>query len=459
MYLIRKCFLTFAILGLLTKGFGQDNKEVLKLSISEAQTYALQNNRSVRSAKIDVDIAAKQVWETIAVGLPQLNLAANYQHQFVIPELSFGASLDARNLPATGFLTKDDILNAYVLSPPVALGVKNNTTFDFTLSQLIFSGEYLVGLQATKVFKEISEKSLVKTEELTKESVAGSYHLVLILGESLRVLNESYTAIDKTFSDMSKMNQQGFNEETDVDQIRITRSNIKTMITSLESQKEISIKLLKFQLGVDFSQSLVLTDSLSSIINNGNIQYLSSTQFNLNNSVDYQMISNLERVSALSLKREQTKALPTLSAFYRHHEQLNTPSFNFNVKDLIGVSLTLPIITSGQHSAKVSEARFNLEKSRLNKETTAQGLTMEFETALSSYQTAFSNFTTNKESMTLSKKVFDKTVIKYREGVSSSFELTQNQNQFLTSEANYYTSVLSLLNAKAKLDRILNTSK
>ncbi len=459
MYLIRKCFLTFVILGLLSKGFGQDNKEALKLSISEAQTYALQNNRSIRSAQIDVEIAAKQVWETIAVGLPQLNLAANYQHQFVIPELSFGPALDVRNLPETGFLTKNDILNAYVLAPPVTLGVKNNTTFDFTLSQLIFSGEYLIGLQATKVFKEISEKTLVKTEELTKESVADSYYLVLVLGESLRVLNESYTAIDKTFNEMSSMNKQGFNEETDVDQIRITRSNIRTLITSLESQKEISMKLLKFQLGVDFSQSVVLSDSLPSIINNGNIQYLSSTQFNLNNSVDYQMISNLEKVSALSLKREQSKALPTLSAFYRHHEQLNTPSFNFNVKDLVGVSLSLPILTSGQHSAKVSEARFNLEKSRLNKESTAQGLTMEFETALSSYQTAFSNFSTNKESMILSKKVFNKTVIKYREGVSSSLELTQIQNQFLTSESAYYTSVLSLLNAKAKLDRILNSSK
>lgn len=459
MYLIRKCLLMFVILGLFTEGFCQDNKEVLKLSISEAQTYALQNNRSIQSAKIDVEIANKQVWETIATGLPQLNLAASYQHQFVIPELSFGPTLNVNSLPATGFLTKDDFLNAYVLAPPVALGVKNNTTFDFTLSQLIFSGEYLVGLQATKVFKEISEKSLVKIEEQTKESVAGSYHLVLVLGESVRVLNESLKAIEKTYDELQKMNVQGFNEETDVDQIRISRSNINTLITSLESQREISIKLLKFQLGVDFSQPLVLTDSLTGIINAGNIQYLSSPQFNINNSVDYQMITNLEKVSALSLKREQSKALPTLSGFYRHHEQLNTPSFNFNVKDLIGISLNLPIITSGQHSSKVSQARFDLEKSRLNKETTAQALAMEFETALSSYQTAYSNFNSNKESMDLSKKVYNKTVIKYEAGVSSSFELTQNQNQFLTAESNYYSSVLSLLNAKAKLDRILGSSK
>ena len=33
------------------------------------------------------------------------------------------------------------------------------------------------------------------------------------------------------------MNQQGFNEETDVDQIKISMSNIKTLIASLESQR------------------------------------------------------------------------------------------------------------------------------------------------------------------------------------------------------------------------------
>ncbi len=100
-----------------------------------------------------------------------------------------------------------------------------------------------------------------------------------------------------------------------------------------------------------------------------------------------------------------------------------------------------------------------VDKAQLARETAEQGLIMEFETAISSYQTAYSNFNTNKESMDLSKKVYDKTVIKYKEGVSSSFELTQNQNQYLTAESNYYNSVLSLLNAKAKLDRILSASK
>jgi outer membrane protein len=455
MNLIRKCLLTFVLLGLIIEVFSQEIKPLLKLSVAEAQTYALQNSRSVRTAKIDLQSADKKIWETISMGLPQLGLSANYQHQFVVPVLSFGSYFDPGLLP-NGYITNTDIINAYKPSPPVSLGVKDNTTFDFTLSQLIFSGEYIVGLQATKVFKEISVNSLAKTEEMTKETVAGTYFLVLVLGESQRVLSESLKSMDQTYNDLTKMNQQGFNEETDVDQIKISWSNLKRLITSIETQRDISLKLLKFQLGMALEQPLELTDSLPAIIKQGNIQYLSDMPFNVKNSVDYKIILNLESSSALFVKREQSKYLPTISAFYRRHEQTNQPSFNFAVKDLVGVGLNIPLFTSGMRSSKVSQAKFDLSKAKINTENAEQGLILEFETALSTYQTAFNNFTTNSESIVLSKKIYDKTLIKYREGVSTSFELSQNQSQFLTSETVYYNSILTLLNAKAKLDRILS---
>jgi outer membrane protein len=457
MNLIRKCLITFVFLGLISKGFSQDNKEIMKLSIADAQTYALQNNRSVKSAKIDISIATKQIKETLGIGLPQLNVAANYQHQFVVPELSFGRYLDVNSLP-DGVISKADILDAYKVSPSVPLGVKNNTTVDLTVSQLIFSGEYLVGLQALKVIKQVSEKALVKTEVQTKESVAGTYFLVLVLGESANVLKESLKSIDQTYNDLQKLNQQGFNEETDVDQIKISRSNLNRLIVSIESQQENSMKLLKYQLGMDISQPVVLTDSIAGFIKEGNMQYLISPVFDIKHSIDYQIINDQVKVSGILLKREQSKLLPVLAAFYRRHEQTNQPSFNFAVKDLVGVTLNLPIYTSGQRSSRISQAKLNLEKSQISMENAEQGLLMEFETALSNYQTAFSNFSTSSETAILSKKVYNKTLIKFQEGVSTSFELSQNQSQYLTSESAYYSSVLSLLNAKAKLDRILTSN-
>jgi outer membrane protein len=455
---MRKYLFMIILSGIILSIYGQDKKEILRLSISEAQAYAVQNNRTVQSSRIDLQSAEKKVWENLALGLPQLSVAANYLHQFKVPQLSFGPVLDINSLP-DGVLTKQNLSDAYVEAPPIPLGVRDNTVIDLTLSQLIFSGEYLVGLQATRVVKQMSEKSVVKTENETKESVAGTYYLNLVLAENQKLLNESLNSTDQTYKELVKMNEQGLNEDTDVDQVKIARSTIQTLINSVTAQREISMKLLKFQLGLGFDQQVELTDSIPHIIQEGNISYLEMPDFNLSSNIDYQLVSNQVQIAELLLKRQQAKYFPVISAFYRHQEQTNQPAFNFAVKDVVGASFTLPIVTSGMRNAQVGQAKLDLQKSKLAKQNSEQGLQMDFETARSSYQTAYSNFITNRESMDLSKKVYDKTVIKYKEGVSSSFELTQSQNQFLTSETNYYNSVLTLLNAKAKLDRILSVSK
>ena len=101
-----KYLMMFIMLGSIIEGSAQDKKPIIKLSVSEAQAFALQNNREIQSSKIDIRIADKQVWEALATGLPQFNLAANYLHQFKIPQLNFGPSLRLDLLPDAGFITK-----------------------------------------------------------------------------------------------------------------------------------------------------------------------------------------------------------------------------------------------------------------------------------------------------------------------------------------------------------------
>jgi outer membrane protein TolC len=437
---------------------GQDDNDTLILSLSDAQDYALEFNRTVQAAKIDVSAAEKRVWEVLATGFPQINFAANYLHQFSVPELSFGPVLNIDNLPDVGFLTKSDVEDAFEDSPAIPLGVANNTTLDITLSQLLFSGEYLVGLQATRVLKKTTELNVIRTEDQIEEAVATTYYMVLVLDESAKVLKESLKSTQQIYEELLKMNQEGFNEDTDVDQMKISVSNIEILLNSLAAQKDVTMKLLKFQLGIEFDRSVVLTDSLANIILRVNAEYQATPAFQVESNIDYQMVINREQIQALLLKREQSRLFPTVSGFYRHQEQTNAPSFNFAVKDVAGVTLTFPIITSGQRLATISQAKFNLQKSRMQTADVEQNLIMEYETARSNYETAYGNYIANEESLVLSRKVYDRTVVKFKEGVSTSFELSQNQTQFLTAETRYYNSLLTFLNAKARLDRILTGS-
>jgi len=470
MNLLRGSLLALGMCLIGYTGLAQEKKDAvpvktdtLKLSIAQAQQYAFENNRTVKSSRLDIESAKKKVWETTAIGLPQFTASADYQHLFTIPTLSLGGTTSLavdQSISGSSAITADNIRNnqvrlAYTPMDPIKMGVPDNITYTFTLSQLIFSGEYIVGLQASRIYKELSEKSSVKTEQTTKESVADGYYLVLVLDENIKVLKESIKVVEKTYADMSGMNKQGFAESSDVDQMKINKANIQTMINSLTSQRDVAMKLLQLQLGVDFTKPVALSDSLSGILKTDNNLGAIASNFDINNNVDYQLALTQEGLMSLSLRREQSKFLPTISAFYRHQEYMKEPPINFQPKDVLGASLNIPIFTSGSRISKVGQAKIDLQKATLAKENANQALTMEFERAKNDYITAYNNFVNNKESMELSNSIYNKNIIKFREGVGTSLELTQSQNQYLTAQSNYYNSVLSLLNAKAKLDRIL----
>jgi len=458
MNLIKTIILTLIMLIITSFAFGQElvPKDTISLSLVDAQKYAAEYNRAIRASQIDVEKAKKLVMETTAIGLPQVNLKADYQHQFIVPVLDFGGYYDYSNLPPDQYVTGGDLMNSYVPGVPVPLGVKDNTTFTFSVSQLIFSGEYIVGLQASRVYKELSEQGLAVSELKVKEWVANSYYVVLVLDENIAILKESRDLVAKTLEEMSKMNEQGYTEDTDIDQLKINLSNLETLILSFSGQRIVSVKLLKLQIGMDIQQPIKLTNDIESIINSDNKEYLTDPEFILDNSPTYKLLEINESLQMLNVKREKSKYLPAIAGFYQHLEKLNTPAFDFMPKDLIGISASIPIVTSGQRISRIKQAELELEKTRLNKDQASQGLVLEFEAALNTYQIAYKNYLANKESMDLSVKIYQKTNIKYKEGIISSLDLTQSQDQFLTAQRNYYQSVVNFLNAKVALDRILS---
>jgi len=72
------------------------------------------------------------------------------------------------------------------------------------------------------------------------------------------------------------------------------------------------------------------------------------------------------------------------------------------------------------------------------------------------FSNALEKFRSDKKNLELSEKVVRVTKTKYEEGLASSLELTQVNNQYLQALTNYTSSIVELLNAKIKLDVLMN---
>ena len=444
----------------------QTQTDTMALSLEQAQAYALQNSPVLKNANLDLDIAKKKIWETTAIGLPQVSgkLAASYQLKMSesVKQFSGLSSLGSWMYGVDQTLlniTKNEEAFGHVPaaepSDPVSENdMKWGATFDLTVSQLLFSGGYLVGLQTTKVFKSLSEIAITKSKNDLVESVSNAYYLILVMQENKQLMDSIYAKTLKITAEMEAMHKSGFVEETTVDQMTLTSNTLKNTVLAMSNQIEVSKNLLRLQLGLEMTQQINLTDKLEPLVNqNINLQLMTS-DYNVNSNSDYQLMETQVKLRQLNLKLQKSALLPDIAAFYQYDHNFNKNAMSFTPPHLIGVGMNIPIFGSGQKISRISQARMELTKAENQKYQVSLAMQLAYSDAKATYSNAINKMETNKESMDLARKIFERTAIKLKNGMASSLELTQAQTQYLQAQTTYYTTVIELVNAKNKLEKL-----
>jgi outer membrane protein TolC len=103
--------------------------------------------------------------------------------------------------------------------------------------------------------------------------------------------------------------------------------------------------------------------------------------------------------------------------------------------------------------SRIQQAQINYEKARNNQSQTSEFLQLAYEMALSNYITAFNSQEQTANNLELSKKIYHKTLLKYKEGLVSSSELSQAGADYSQAQANNAQSIYNLLIAKTNYNR------
>ena len=89
-------------------------------------------------------------------------------------------------------------------------------------------------------------------------------------------------------------------------------------------------------------------------------------------------------------------------------------------------------------------------------EETKQRLSLQAQKAQNDYQFSIENYQTAKKNVGLAERIEKKQRIKFFEGISSSFDLLQAQNQLYSQQQSYIQSMLDVISTKAALENALN---
>lgn len=426
--------------------FSQENS--YSFSVDEAVNYSLKNNYSVRNSALDVEIAEKVMTEYKAFGLPQIDGKVDYNNYLIqnitlIPSEIVGG-------PPGGF-------------EEVIFGAKQNLNATVTLTQVIFDGAYLVALQSTKAYLKISNLSKVKTEQEIREAVINAYGSVLVAREAILILEDNIATLEKNLKQTKAYLENGFAEVQDFEQQQITLLNTENQLNKSVRLEIIAKKMFNLILGIPIEIPVELKDSLEHLALSSTNLNLINKSFVLDDHIDFKIADNRVITQELQLKYEKSKNIPTLNAFinYSTFAQNNNNIFFKNNgrwfdSSLFGVSLNIPIFSSLERRSRAQQAKMGLDQMVIELDETSEKLKLQVETARNKYQFALDQFQTLKQNLVLAESIADKEQIKFFEGLSTSFNLANAQNQLYRTQQNYIESILGIIESKVELENALN---
>ena len=409
-------------------------QDTLVLTLDEALSYATEHNKTLVNSSYAIEKSSLKIKETFAQGLPQVS-----------------ATLDYSN-----FLGAEAELKLSDMAPPAVIEFNPTSSFNLSVSQLIFSGSYYVGLELSKLSKTITEQSYQKDELNVKEQTTQAYYMVLASEQILNTMRENRKNMQTIYEKTTNLVNAGMIEETEAKKLSVMITSVDNAIKQTERQVALGYNLLLLQLGFEENKILKLATSFSEIAQQNIVPAMATETFSIDNNLDYQLLTMQSNIAQQQIRLREANYLPTLAAYFSYTEKLIKPAFDMTPKNVLGLKLTIPIFSSGMRMNQVQQARIDYQISQNTIDLLAEQISTQERQLRYNYNNLLEQYYNQQTNVEIAKEVLEKMNFKFQQGIVSSLELTSANNEYLTAETNYTSILLQLLNAELSLRKINN---
>jgi outer membrane protein len=387
------------------------------MSLSDCIAYALSNHPDVHLAQLTMKDADWQIKENRSDAYPKFNLNLNAQHYLLQPSLPADA-LGFEAPPGTKF----------------KFTLQNNYSGSVSYDQLLFNSSYIVSLKAAKMYRDYAELQLETVKERVRDDVTDAYLPALVISESIAVLDKNITNQEDLLRETKATFAAGFVEQLDVDRVDYVVSTLKTLRESQIRQRDMMLDRLKYTMNKPLTEVITLTDDVDKLLADYDDVDPNEVLDYMNRPAYVQMLKARE-LSQVQVEIYQKDWMPKVSFFASYN-----PSFQGNQNlywipsALMGFTLSMPIYDGGWSDSKEERAVISTLKLDEQKTTLVRSLDLQLELARKQYDNSKQNMEDQKHNLTLAQRIHDTAQTKFKEGVGSSFEVTQAQASLFQAE-------------------------
>lgn len=430
-------------------------------SLQQAIDYGLRHHSEIKMANLDIEDAEAQITEFKSIGMPKVTGGINYQYYIARP---VNPVEDFITPSVYAVLEEEQVAGVDPYQGPpetfeFSFFQKNNLSANIDASWLLFDGSYLTGLRGARMFRDLNKKSIDVKEEKLRADITKAYMNILIAEENKITLEKNIQNITKSLNEAEAFYKNGFLEKLDVDRILLSLENVTTEKDKIEQLIEISYNLLKFQMSYPLNQQIKISEDLETLVNLFKVEDINTEEaVNYNNRAEYAQIEMGSDLNKLNIERLKKGYLPNIMARANFNESLQRDNLfdgdaiGFIPQASVSLGINVPIYDGNQKKGQIQQAKIEQERLDIQKSEFERGVSLQVKTAQLQYLNAKKTLENRERALEIVQSIYDKTQIKFKEGVGSSIEVSQAESQLFAAQANRINALYDLLITKTNLD-------
>ena len=460
---LKKITLTMALLAFGLVATAQE-RPALRLSLEEAQQYAVEHNAAMQNADLEVKKAELNRWKTLSTMLPQVKAGFDYQNM-----CGYTMNIGSRGSMAS---MMPDSITIGTMTLPISFPSSSETTdedaggiamnpsgtFSITASVAV-TGAQIVGTMLQNIAMEMTDISRQQTEQTTRANVKNIYVSILVMEQTIGLLDSSLANLESLAATSQAAVNVGAAEQVDADKLQVQVASLKSSINSTKRSLQALRNSMLLQLGADVNVTLELTTPIDNILSVDNATQLLGHGFDITRNYNYKLLEQNEELAKRNVTMAWMDFTPTLSAYYQYSNKTyfgKDEGFNMTPPNMVGASISVPLLTVGTRVSSIKSAKIDLQEAVNSRRQAEDGLRVQYNQLCYDLASALENYDIQNRNLDVTQRVFNNVTEKYNYGRASSLEVTNASTDIISAQSNYIQAVMNVVSAQIALENLLN---
>ena len=431
-------------------------------TLDDAIQTALNNNRDIKVAKLDVEKSQDAVDEAFGYALPTLDLSANFNHFLKKPKTPF-PDFEALLTNATysilfdeSVIPRDNSKYKPIQTQLQSFVQTNSYETSLTLTQTLFNSAVFRGIGASQIYLDLSKEELKRKVTSTVLDVKKAFYGVLLTKQLLEITTASYNNALENLKNVRALKAQGLVSDYDALQAEVRVENIKPVVLQIENNLKVVKNSFKIVIGVNQQETVDVE---------GEFQYAKEEIPEIGETIEKAMQSNYS-ISSLKLKMQVDEAFidldrseywPSLYAFGNYTYAGSADNFKFQnySSTVVGLTLSINLFNGERTKNKVQQSEISLKQTGEQLSQLKDYISTQVKAKIYELNRVRSSIDAQERNVNLAEKAYDISIVRYKEGTGNQLEVQNADMELKQARINRLQTIYDYIIAVSGLDEIL----